>query len=215
MLSCNSTAQLNSASNNDSGKRKRGVLPKPLSPSKISKSRSQARVVAKQAQIFDTVDLVAASQNVNVLQNITIKTAENKPDVPNQVVAVEPSVAIDFLPSQAYVETIFNDAETDDAIDAFMAQLDSEHRRRTASPDLFEEDEDAYRNDTVTFMEEKIALIKTKIEILSADRQKLQDEQNSLLVKLDKVTIDLGTAEKSISKLEINLEKFNSFRNVL
>lgn len=209
-------------------KRKRGLAPKPLHAPTTGKNRLQARAAAKRAQIFDTVDLIENSQNVNILHNFTIKPPTNTTGELNtstvsntssrQDVGILPHITSDselLLPcTQSVIETVFDDRETDDAIEALITTLE-ENQCRTMSPDIFQEAEDAYENDTFCFISEKIALMKTKIEMLEKDNKKLKSEEDGLLRRLNQIQSEHANHEKSLVKLKDNLEKFESFINVL
>lgn len=172
-----------------SGKLKKSkLIPKPLPPNKTPKSRKQARVASKAARAYETVDLLTQQNTkVNLLNNITLRPVTPNPiDSGVQQLQVEVATGADdfsdYPLTQNVINTVFIDNETNDALEALMATFD-ENQYRVASPDIFEEDEHAYEGDTIGFMDEKIALLQTKIEILKADDQKLLDEEQLLQKK--------------------------------
>lgn len=201
-------------------KRKRGMLPKPLPQTKRSKNRVQARSVAKQARVFETVDLVEACQNVNLLQNVTILHDSNSINTtfdPNhEMISPYEALDVNLLPNtQNVIDTVFEDKETDDAIEAFMVALNESTQCRATSPDIFEEDAEYYKTDTICFMEEKIALIETKIEVIDNETQKLTEKESELLKTLCEIKSKLNSHDSNRTNLKSNLEKFKSFRNAL
>lgn len=208
-----------------SRKRKQDLIPKPLKPTKLMKNRSQTRAVGNSAQVFETIDLLSQqSENVNIIQDITFKPNNTFPSESNvqqgQCVAITTHEFSDnpesFVTlSQGVINTIFEDQETDNAIEAFMATLDKSEKDRLTSPGIFEESEDTYKTDTICFIDEKIALLKTKIEIAKKDVDELRTEKNSLYKKLKETNLKLKTVENKTLNFEENLKKFESFREVL
>lgn len=211
-----------SSTNVDGRKRKRNLFPKPLAPSVDSKNRSQARVASKAARVYETVDLLSQQNKVNLLQDVTIKPANTllsgNDAQQYQDVAIAPNILEGLIPitSQQVINTIFDDQETDNAIEALMATLDkTEKRLRSVSPDIFEESEDVYKTDTICFINEKIALLKTKIEASKKDIQEFKTEKTTLYKKLEDTQFKLKSSEMKLLSFEEYLKKFETFRDVL
>lgn len=211
-----------SSSKVEGTKRKRNLIPKPLPGSKLPKNRNQARAASKTARVFETVDLLSQQQSdrVNIMQDVTFRPnnqLSNKASVQEpQAVSINATDFTDniqnFLPlTQTIIDTVFEDRETDDAIQAFMDTLE-ENQSRPISPDIFEEGQDAYKVDTINFMDEKIALIETKIEIRNKDIEKLKKDINNLSMKLEAAETELKSNENIVNNLNLNLAHFKSFR---
>lgn len=210
---------MNSSSSNsvnDNQQRKR-LIPKPLPPARPSKSRRQARVAGEVAQVFETVDLLSQNGPVNVLHDITIRP--NNPQL--TAVDVQPNMSNIRLPStQEVIDTVFTDKETDDAIDAFLTSIEDQdlirdNQQRPISPDIFQVDENAYELDTMTFMDEKIALLQTKLKILATEGQQLSDDEFTLLGRLNEIKLNININKDKVHKIKNNLEKYKTFRKTL
>lgn len=204
-------------------RRKRNLVPKPLPATRTPKNRIQARSVGKCAKVFETVDLLSQQANINILQDITFKPNHHLPSEATeqqlQVAATSGRVQDDILEfplTQNVIETVFEGNETDSAIEALMASLDaSVGNQRPNSPDIFQEAEDFYKTDTIEFIDEKIALLKTKILIKTEDLDKFKMEESALQKKLDECRQMQKKTESDLHELNHNLTKFETFRDVL
>ena len=89
---------------------------------------------------------------------------------------------------------------------------DESHR---ASPDIFAESEDQFKTDTIMFLQEKVALLQTRITISESDIKVLKTEESSLNRKLHETRSMLQKKERYVSELETTLKKFEVFRDAL
>lgn len=208
-------------------KKRRKLIPKPLSSSKLPKTRKEARVASKSARLYETVDLLTQQNpNINIHSDVTFRPDAPNPDdvtlgsvasgvqFENDVAMVAAENSYFYLPStQNVIGTVFADSHTDEAIEAIMATLETSER--AMSPDIFAEDEHAYESETIGFIDEKISLIHTKIKILEEDGEKLITEEITLQKRLNEIKLTLKANKEKFLKLEGNLEKFSAFRNVL
>lgn len=205
-------------------RRKRNLVPKPLPATRTPKNRIQARSVGKCAKVFETVDLLSQqANNINILQDITFKPNHHlhseTTEQQLQVAATSGSVQDDILEfplTQNVINTVFEGNETDNAIEALMASLDaSVGNQRPMSPDIFHEADDFYKTDTIEFIDEKIALLKTKISIKTEDFENFKIEESALQKKLDECRQMQKKTESDLHELNHNLTKFEAFRDVL
>lgn len=206
------------ASSTNEKKRKRNLIPLPLPPSKTPKSRVQARVASNAAQVLETVDLLSQSNNnIKILQDITFRPNNIAVNESEARRADELHSETDVLmPStQTVVNTIFEDAETTSAIEALIASLDRVEDASRTSPDIFAESEDQFKTDTIMFLQEKVALLQTRINISENDIKLLKSEESILNRKLHETRSMLGKKERYLAELENTLKKFEVFRDAL
>lgn len=192
------------------------MVPKPLPATRIPKNRIQARSVGKSAKVFETVDLLSQqANNINIIQDITFRP-NNLETTEQQLQGVQGEEIVPFPLTQNIINTVFEGSETDNAIEALMASLDESVRnQRPISPDIFQEADDLYKTDTIEFIEEKIALLKTKILIKTEDFDKFKIEESTLQKKLEESRRLLQKTEGDLHELDRNLKKFEAFRDTL
>lgn len=192
------------------------MVPKPLPATRIPKNRIQARSVGKSAKVFETVDLLSQqANNINIIQDITFRP-NNPETMEQQLQSVQGEEIVAFPLTQNIINTVFEGSETDDAIEAIMASLEATvGSQRPVSPDIFAEPEHLYRTDTIDFINEKIALMKTKIDIKLKDFEKFKIEESTFLKKLEESRRLLQKTEGDLHELDRNLKKFEAFRDIL
>lgn len=200
-------------------KRKSILTPRPLPRSKIPKNRFEARAASKVAKIVETVDLLSqCNSGINVLQDITFmptNTAVQQPQTETTSIDELPNNTEELIPlTQSVIDTIFENTETSNALEAFMVSLDAADGR-PPSPDIFQEPQDQFKVDTLNFIQEKIALLQTRINISEDDIKGLKAEESILNRKLYETRSILQKKERYLIESENNLKKFEVFRDAL